>query len=301
MTVCIATLAEDSRVIVLVADKASTIGAMQDDTDAKKILPLTAGNGGRCDAIVRAVSAAAASDKNLTKDVSKLAKCIEHEYRALRDEILEQHVLAPHLLTRTLWTSRSANLLPLPNSVMGEVQDRLSEFEFDCELLFCGFDGSGKPNILHIDEEAVTQNITNEWFWVIGIRQEASTGRLLWQEIRRTKPLGRVLYETFDAKAHAEQLQGVGLAWDVRVILGTEKIVSVPPKIKTLIEGVYICSMQSPFGRRLRRKPRNWRKTLEDYAGNLVEKHLGPPKCKGPRRERSTPATRASSTKRTRT
>ncbi len=153
MTVCIATRAEDSRALVLVADKASTIGAMQDDTDAKKILrlagskwmALTAGNGGRCDAIVRAVSAAAASDKSLTNDASLLAKRIEHEYRALRDEIIEQNVLAPQLLTRTLWTSRSSSLLPLPNSVIGEVQDRLSEFEFNCELLFCGFDGNGNP------------------------------------------------------------------------------------------------------------------------------------------------------------
>jgi 20S proteasome alpha/beta subunit len=47
-----------SRAIICVADKASTIGSMRDDTDVRKILrigrsswmALTAGDGGQCDA-----------------------------------------------------------------------------------------------------------------------------------------------------------------------------------------------------------------------------------------------------------
>jgi 20S proteasome alpha/beta subunit len=291
MTVCIARLAEHSRAMVLVADKASTIGMMQDDTDAQKMLrvgrsswmALTAGDGGRCDAVVREVAEATDGDKAVTSDASRFAKCIQEIYRKHRDEVTDQEVLAPNLLTRELWSARPATLQTLPNSVVGQVQDELAEFRgdggFDCELLFCGFDANRKPNIIWIDEGSVAHNITNEGFHSIGSGAPTAFGRLLWQSIRRTDELGRALYETFNAKAHAEQIAGVGYAWDARIIIG-EHIVAPPPTIKKLIEKVFECSVQSPFKRQLAKVPRDWRETLEAYGKQVMVR---------PDRERSRP------------
>ena len=88
----------------------------------------------------------------------------------------------------------------------------------------------------------------------------------------RTDGLGRALYETFDAKAHAEHIKGVGLGWDARIIIG-ERIISPPRTIKSLVEAVFETSNQTPFKRRPPRHPRRWRQTLESYGRGLMKKY----------------------------
>ena len=144
------------------------------------------------------------------------------------------------------------------------------EFDAGVSLLVCGFDKSG-ANIIEIGDDEVAQNVTNDGLDVIGIGADTAEGRLLYSEHKRNDPLEMVLYDTFDAKAQAEQIQGVGYQWDAQIIIGA-KIFKVPPGIKSLVEGVFEASEQSPFKNRQRAFPKNWRARLKAYAQDVLKK-----------------------------
>lgn len=278
MTVCIAALAEDSRAIVLASDKATTIGAMRDDTDAQKILPiasgwaaLTSGNGGRCDAVVRAISALASVTPGITDDATLLGHHVEQIYQTLRNKTVEQEVLSSHLLDMTLYSARPNTLLPLPESVVTDVRRDLRGFDFDVDLLVCGFDVHRRANLILISSKGLAVNVTNEGFFAIGSGLEAAAGRLLWQGFTRRRPLERVLYEVFDAKAHAELIEGVGYFWDAAVIVPGQ-ILTPPRRVLSTIEALFMASTESPFEKQPKHVPRQWQAILEAYRHDVMKK-----------------------------
>jgi hypothetical protein len=117
--------------------------------------------------VVRAVSEEVTRDASLVTDATVLAKLIQQIYRSHRNEVIDQEVLAPNMLSRRLWSARPATMQPLPEAVVKRVQANLRDFlyapgrGFSCDLLFCGFDGHNKPNIIDInDYSSVARNIT---------------------------------------------------------------------------------------------------------------------------------------------
>lgn len=281
MTVCIAALAQNGRAIVVVSDKALTYGygqmpARQDDADVQKILPigksgwviLTAGDGGTCDRIARELTDEWENNHAITDDASTVAKRLQEIYRSVRDEAEEQAILAPKLLTREAWESRSHSLLPLPDEVVHRVLREMEKFSLGVALVVCGFDKNNNANLLSVGDSGVAENLTNDGIVSIDVGSDTATGRLLWEEYKRGWPLEEVLYSVFDAKAHSEQIQGVGFRWDAKIIVG-KKVIAVKGSIKSLVEKVFEHFEQSPFKTRRSAEPKNWGENLRAYAQGL--------------------------------
>ena len=289
MTVCIAALAERSRAIILVADKMSSLGEMVRDTDVHKILPvghsgwaaMTAGHGARCDAVVRSLSKAVDQNPAIAESAESLGRQLEDAYRAMKESAEDREILAPHLLTRELWAKRGKDMLPLPEPVIRDIREEIFRFEINCDLIVCGFDRTGRTrraNIVLISKSGIAENVTNEGFCAIGIGWETAAGRLFWQAFRRTDRLDRVLYETLDAKAHAELMAHVGYGWDATVLL-PGRMLAVPGGIKTTINDLFDASTESPFDRQPKQPPKGWQKKLAGYRkrvmANVINKKRG--------------------------
>jgi len=255
---------------------------MQDDTDVQKILPigkswmaLTAGDAARCDAIVRRVAERVLTvGQSIADSANKMLMCLNEEYHLLRDELLEQQVLAPKMLTRQLWAARSSSLLPLPHSVVGGIEAEIREFRVGVDLLVCGFDKHTKANILALNGSGEATNQTNEGFGSVGSGSEVATGRLLWQGFRRKAPLSRVLYAVFDAKAHSEQILGVGYEWDCWIMVAGKPRRKLKRSIANLIEDVFEDATKSPFETK-GRKPTRWKQRLETYCRDVMKVATG--------------------------
>jgi hypothetical protein len=283
MTVCIATLAERSKAIVLVSDKAVTYGdgvagpAMQDDTDVQKMLPLvgsqwmtlTAGTGWVCDSIIRSVESKIRNGRPFASAL-EVSALFEESYREHYDKMMDKYVFQRMRLTRPLWAERSRELLPLPDSVTDRVSKELRKFSLNCALLICGFDPRGKANILSIDAPGIVANETNEGFSAIGSGADTATGRLLWQGFRRRESLEVVLYKTFDAKAHAELIDSVGYDWDGCIMVrGYKRMLNLATY--RLVASVFEDATKSPFVT-TGRKPRRWKFKLSTYCRNILRR-----------------------------
>lgn len=256
VTVCIAALAENSKAIVLVSDKALTIGWLQDDTDIQKIIPvgntgwmtLISGRVSRCNTVIRRVEEAINNDTNISKTPSKIAMYFGQKYREYRDELIDETILAPFRLTSDLWAKRNQSLLPLSDKLAYEIQTNMREFNVECELIICGFDEYKKANIIKVGHPGISYNVTNEGFCVIGSGHETAIGRLLWQKWTRKDNLQEVIYEVFDAKAHSELIHGVGTSWDGYVIRYGLKPKKIPSKIKVPVEKLFGILQMLPIG-----------------------------------------------------
>src|SRR5467141_2428584 len=195
VTVCVAALAERSRAIVLISDKALTYGnayspSMQGETGVLKMLPIarsgwmamTAGGGGTCDRIVRTLSNKISETPTIADSATDMAACAESTYRDIFKEIAVERILKPRLLTEDLWAARKASLLPLHDSIVESVSSELSQFDISASLLLCGFDGKNKANILSLGHPGIASNETNSGFAAIGSGAQTAIGRLLWQK-----------------------------------------------------------------------------------------------------------------------
>lgn len=107
MTVCVAALFADSRVIVCVADKAISYGDyIQWDSDSSKIAKINDRgiavliSGGE-DGISKVLGALLSRAPELGRSVPETLKICEEEYRKALDEFLEARFLSPRLLTKS--------------------------------------------------------------------------------------------------------------------------------------------------------------------------------------------------------
>lgn len=281
MTVCIAALAERARAIVLVSDRALTFHdgyspAMQGDTDVNKMLPIgktgwiamTAGDGGLCDKVVSELSNRVTQNPEIARSAIAIAACAESAYQETYEKLTIETVLQPRLLTKDLWVARSRDLLPLNEGIVRDIRKDLNEFSIGCHFLICGFDENGKAHIISLQHPGVAKNQTNSGYSAIGTGAQVAIGRLLWQETQRSDPLEVVFYEAFDAKAHAEKIQGVGYAWASRIIL-PGKILKPPVRIARIIEDVFNLSTISPFVEPWK-LPRRWKERLRAYRKSVM-------------------------------
>jgi hypothetical protein len=171
-------------------------------------------------------------------------------------------------LTKALWVAREASLLPLQDSMIEKVNNELRRYQIDASLLLSGFDGNHNANIIAVHHPGIASNETNSGFAAIGSGAQMAVGRLLWQKATRSEHLEVVLYEAYDAKAHAEEIQGVGYASDIRIIV-KGRIVSPPPKIRNLIDNVLEVATMTPFGKKSS-MPTGWQRTLRAFRQTVM-------------------------------
>jgi hypothetical protein len=191
---------------------------------------------------------------------------------------LQSNLLTPEEYTKAI----SAEKI---NPFMQGIARQVDGFNFDCEMLVCGFDSTKKPQpfIHYAVSKGLVDNMARTGFQAIGSGWPYVHARLLWSEYERKNDIGHVLYDLFDAKASAEMDPNVGYEWDAAVILlGKLGAYAVPEDIKNLVEQVWEKTNRSPFKKRDPKKdlpnpPRDWKEKLLEFSDSMLKASLKQP------------------------
>lgn len=280
MTVCVAALAAESRVIVCVSDKALSYGdAIQWDSDGGKMISLNPSGTGILFAgtelgTSRILAAILAREADIGENLATTKKILEDEYKQTLDELIESLYLTPRLITRTQYLAAISS--PQINPYIKSVADEIDQFNTDCELLVCGKDENNQAYIFDIDHPGVAIDMTKTGFHAIGSGAEKAISRLLFSEHKRSHTVQRVLYDLFDAKAFAEMQAGVGYEWDAQVVSSiSQGSLQLSDNIKKLVERAWAHYNRSPFDaynkdEDLEPPPEDWKQQLEEAINGEV-------------------------------
>jgi hypothetical protein len=287
MTVCIAALSNNSRSIVLLADKALTYGLetsnpSQGESDINKIVPigksgwnaLISGSPGIGDHILRQAAVRLSENPNISRSDTMMATCVQEVYQNYRDQFISDSILKPKQLTKKLVVSRGKDLLPLPEKYFDDVSKEVKQFRLDCHMLICGFDHQKKPHIFSIRDPGIPMSHDLEGQASIGIGAQVATIELQDWATTRKEGTEEVLYSLLAAKARSERILMVGLGWDAVIMVlvkGKPKSFKVTQRIKNLIDGVFNASMRSPFLKQ-KKLPKQWKTRLKNYVKS-IERH----------------------------
>jgi hypothetical protein len=143
----------------------------------------------------------------------------------------------------------------------------------NCSMIFSGFDPTG-PHIFSASTPA-GQVVPCDWqgFQVIGAGEETARNHLIWSEFDKDDSLESVLYDVFNAKVATEVIQGIGYAWNWKVIVAGQKPKPLPKRIDRLVDKVWETLNRSPYSPSLPKKeraPSNWKERLAAFAAELL-------------------------------
>jgi len=289
MTICVAALAEESEAIVLIADKALTYGdniyrpAMQGESGVIKMIEiknarwaaLLAGSPTVGEQIVTAAESTLAGDPGQGDTHAGMMDCLKTAYQTVREKTVIDQVLGARLLTKEAFIMRGKDYLPLPDVYFLNVATEVADFNANCSLLVCGFDKQGRGCIFSVRNPGVATNHTLEGFGAIGNATETALSRFLWVGAAADDDLDVALYQAFDAKRHAEMIQGVGYFSDAWIMTPsrTEK---VPQDMISLLEIVFDGATRLPFKPRegwnpRRPIPRDWEAALKRFTDSALK------------------------------
>jgi hypothetical protein len=294
MTVCIATVAAESRAIVMVSDKAvsySGSGAvipLVSDTEAKKFLrigdthwyALIAGDPTFAFEVVKTAERTLAKqiDKQLSDSVGGMMYCVRAAYRKQREASVEEQILRPRLLNKNLVVARPMTMQPLTEDVFLAVITLAKDYKTKCSLLICGFDSHDKPHIFSVTDPGKCDLHDLTGFFAVGIGATTAISRLLILETKKKDSLVLSLYQSFEAKVNAEVVEDVGYNWDAEILVPGIRAIPVPRGIIRTIEKAYEDFPLTPFvpSRAFPRKTvsfssdRGTTKQLFDFADSVL-------------------------------
>src|ERR1700735_1474746 len=202
MTVCISAFAANSKAIVLVADKMLTYqpygpSPMQSDTGVKKLLHLGdsgwevqfAGDGAFAEKVLHQPTQTSEKKPTMRDSCAEIVECVQGAYHTVREREANDTVFRPRMLDRDLVFKRSSSdLHPLSDELVSQLTKELMSYRTECDLLVSGFDKIG-PHIFTVSDPGTISSCDLPGFCAIGIGNEASTSRLLWEDVDRKKPL----------------------------------------------------------------------------------------------------------------
>ncbi|MGB7082006.1 MAG: hypothetical protein WBD54_10250, partial [Candidatus Acidiferrales bacterium] len=217
MTVCLATVAEKSKAIVMVSDKAVTYGGkdslapMQYDTGVKKVrrigstfwYALIAGDPTFALHVIDGAEQIIASNPDLVESVMGMMSCLKAAYKKRRETLVSDLVLAPRLLTKDLLVARTADLLPLDQEFFFGVSAEAKNLKTNSSLLVCGFDSKSKPHFFSVTNPGVVHSHDMTGFHAVGVGASMAISRLLILEAAKEDKLPLALYGAFDSKVNA--------------------------------------------------------------------------------------------------
>jgi 20S proteasome alpha/beta subunit len=288
MTVCLAAIAERSKAIVMVSDKAVTYGEkdslapMQYDTDVKKVrqigntlwYALIAGDPTFALQVIEGTEKILVNRPDLSKSVDGMMNALKAAYKKRRESLVNDLVLSPRLLTKELLVARPSELLPLDREFFVEISDEAKSLRTNSSLLVCGFDTSFQPHIFSVVSPGVVKNHDMTGFHAVGIGATMAISRLLVLESLKEDSLPLALYQAFDSKVNAEVMQGVGYNWDAEILVSGKKAVEVPGSVRNLVESVYECLPLTPLLLRKRQKerkyPKEWKSRLDTFCNRVM-------------------------------
>ncbi len=293
MTVCVAAIAAESNALVLVSDKAVSRGFMVSDTTICKMSRigdsawhvLVSGDISICDEVLLRSEEALAKTKADADSYASMMRLVSRAYADVYEAHLVAQTLTPKLLTKDDLVNRPRRLLPLPDHLLDEIAEDRRTFERDywtCDVLVCGFEpSSGSPRLFRVLRPGTAFSENRLGYTAVGIGEDAAIGHLMWFESDRDDDLDMVLWDAFDAKVHAELMQGVGYSWDAHIILKSKpsEAIRVPEEIQKLMDKAMNHINCSPFDREPSPPedipPDNWKEQITRFTQGLI-----PPKVK---------------------
>jgi 20S proteasome alpha/beta subunit len=285
MTVCVAAFAADSEAIVLISDKAVTMGSMVSDTSICKMSrigdtnwhALISGDISIADAML--MKAESQLQQPPSNDLIEMMKVMGAAYAETYAEVLESTVLGSKLLTKKDVFTRSRMLLPLPEKLNDEIMEdrRLFERDWSCDILVCGFDAKEHPHIFRVSKPGHAWGEDRLGYSAIGIGADSAIGQLMTNESDRKHKLERVLWDAFDAKVQAEIMQGIGYSWDAHILLKSNpsKTIRVPEKpVQEIMDKAIGFLNQGPFDTEPIKPedvpPEDWKEQIVKFANDLL-------------------------------
>jgi 20S proteasome alpha/beta subunit len=287
MTVCVGTIAQNGRAIVMLADKAATVSTMQADTNVRKILPIgtcgwyamTAGDPTFAEDVIEKAKSKIEEDQSIPVSLPSMMTCMKEAYQACRENHLVDEILTPNLLDKTSVVARPATLLPLQTSHYLKVVEDIARFKTRTRLLVCGFDKGKKPkpHIFSVQDPGIYLNHDSLGYWAIGIGDETALSHLLSMATSKKDEIPEALYQAFDAKVKSEIRQGIGYDSDAEILVaGRNKSIPVPHNIIELLDRVYSAFPLSPFDQHVERSPKDWHIKMWRFSRKIFPKSKMP-------------------------
>ena len=279
MTVCVASLSDNEKCIVCVADKALSYGDyIQWDSDCSKIISLhdkaialvASGRESHVTAVMEHIKAKCSFSGNRLEILSSLEEVYGHVFKLSQiSEVLRPQLLSEEDYIKTIKTSKL-------NNHMVRIAELISQYILDCDLLICGFDNHESPYIYHIMSPGLVTDFTNVGFHAIGSGAEKAVSQLLFDEHKRSHNIARTLYECFDGKAHAEMAVGVGYGWDACFVTNSV-IRPLADDGKRLVDKIWSKYNRSPFKKEkdddeLEDPPDDWDRQLDEIICSSLTK-----------------------------
>ena len=195
---------------------------------------------------------------------------IHDAYLNIWDLKAEDEVLRPRFLNLELYRKG------ISDDAMREATDEeLAVFEHEdtAELLLCGFDSVGQAAIVRVDLRTQERE---SGFGAVGSGADIARSRLIWQKTQPSDELARVLYEVYEAKAHAEMNAFVGPSVDAFVMYGNgeRNLRMISEDTKTALNAVFRYNDQTPFLIARRDGELERPAPSQDWEGVLIEQKL---------------------------
>jgi hypothetical protein len=165
------------------------------------------------------------ANHSFSNDITSMRKAINHAYDAELDEQLRKTVLAHLGIGRS--TFRRIGLRQLGDTLFKQIEaDMLAiaaarrDDPNRTELIVCGFDGFGDPNLLRVGGDGTIADNTILGFDVMGSGSELARASLQFHdEFVRATRLGEVCYRLQAAKFAAESSSFVGPVQTVTAVI----------------------------------------------------------------------------------
>lgn len=234
MTICIATLCQGGRAVVVASDRMITaefLAAQFEHPNAKidLLVPtcvgLTAGDALAHKQLFRATKTAISQLRE--PSVEHIADRITDEFRRLRTEMIENLLLRPRGLTLVEFY-REGLIRGLPPELAMMLDDRIQNTEYPLEVIVAGVDDE-EAHIFGVSNPGIMRCYDSLGYHAIGDGQRHALLSLIAGEHSVDTDINRAMFATFQAKVRAEVAVGVGKSTEIGFI--TEN-------------GFYVCTEQ---------------------------------------------------------
>jgi hypothetical protein len=188
-------------------------------------------------------------------------------------EEIEDQVLKPILLTKADFAARSANVQPLDTKLVLKLAEEMSSYKRDCTIIFCGFDGDA-AHMFQVATPCQVDPMDWQGFACIGGGLETARNEMIWSDYDKDDDLESTLFDVFNAKVATEVIQGVGYAWDWRILLPGKKPEPLPALVDKHIDQLWVLHNRHPFALPLKdaeTKRKKLLESIEQFAASLVK------------------------------
>lgn len=223
MTVCVATICDEGKALVLAADKMVSIGFVEGELDNIKMMAIhpfwymmIAGDDiGPLFEIVDLARAELA--QSIDVSLEQVIEIVQRNYGLVRIRRAEALILKP-----VGWTIQGFNRegTALPNFL--EMQSRVQSYELSVQILVAGFDPRLRPpaKIFTLDpsDKGIPRRHDIPGFASIGSGAVAAEYMMHFRDVSPKLPVRAAVYYTLEAKYFGEYASGVGLRTDMLVI-----------------------------------------------------------------------------------